>query len=198
MPHFRLIRVITLFPNLIMKKFFVLLVASAGLMLISCVGDTHSDYTPEIMFSDMYLNPTFHGDTLVSAEDTMAVKYDADLNAYVMTDTLSVTPRDSVVFAVRFWSMGNDLIATRINFDTTALNLQITINDEIRQVLAEKSNLRTAQLYYNPGYNMVSFAAGYAPLKEGLHKLEFVVESDSKYSPVSYLFLQPVVTSRAE
>lgn len=181
-----------------MKKFFVLLVASVALMLSSCINDVHSDYTPEIIFSDMYLNPTFHGDTLVAAEDTMAFKYDADMNAYMITDTLSVSPRDSVVFAVRFWSMGNDLLATRINFDTTAIGLQITIGDEIRNVLTDKSNIRTAQLYYKPGYNMVSFAAGFVPLKEGLHKLEFVVESDSKYSPVSYLFLLPVRATRVQ
>lgn len=179
-----------------MKKVFVILLASVGLMLTSCVNNVHSDYTPYIVFSDMYINPIFHGDTLVSAEDTMKFKFDNDLNAYIMTDTLSVTPRDSVAFALAFCSLGNDLVATRINFDTTTVNLQVTLNKEITDVLTEQSNFRLAQLHYKPGYNAVSFSAGFVPLKEGTHKIEFVVESDSKYSPVRYVFLQPVVATR--
>lgn len=179
-----------------MKKLLILLVASVSLVLASCVNNVHSDYTPYIVFSDMYINPTFHGDTLVAAEDTMSFKYDSDLNAYYMADTLTVSPKDSVVFAMGFCSMGNDLIAARINFDTTALDLQVTINKEISDVLTGQTNLRMAQLYFQPGYNAVSFSAGYSPLKEGTHKIEFVVESDSKYSPVKYVCFQPVVTTR--
>ena len=47
-------------------------------------------------------------------------------------------------------------------------------------------------LYFNPGYNLVSFPIYISPVVEGKTSIELVIESDSKYSTNSLRFAVPV------
>lgn len=161
-------------------------------MLTSCLGNAKSDYTPSIGISYILVNPIYRNDTLIGAMDTMNVKYDDKLSAYRL-DTLSISKNDTIVFAAGYNSFGNDLIAAKVNFDTTAIAFRLAMNDEFMKVLTDKSDVRNAQLYFAPGYNYVSIPMGYKPIKTGMHTIEFVVESNSKFSPSTLTMIQPVV-----
>lgn len=173
-----------------MKK--SLLALLTGVLLTSVLGSCiHSDYdyTPAIYFSDFYANPIFSGDTLVGAEDTLLAHFDTLLNVYVL-DTISLS--DSIVFGAAFESFANYLTAARISFDTTALAFSANL-ESLRPIMSAKSNEKTLQLYFNPGYELVSFGVGYKAKKVGTHTIEVTAESDSEYSPTRYVLLQPVV-----
>lgn len=169
-----------------MKKFAFFLLSACVLCLVSC-GSEEAEYTPYILVSDYYVNPTFRGDTIVVAQDTLGTHVVDD---HFVLDTIHLS--DTVVLAAGFGSYANSLVAARINFDTTALNMTAKLSDAAAKVLLPSSNLRTLQLYINPGYAYVAIPLGFRPLKTGTHRIEFVVESDSEFSPNSVVYYQPV------
>ena len=109
-----------------------------------------------------------------------------------MFDTVNVG--DTIVFAVGYGSYANDLEAARIIVsDSTGLRYSVRLNEDIRSVLTkEQVDGSGVNLELMSGYNYLAFPVGCKILKSGTHRVEFKVESDSKYSPESYVFLQPV------
>jgi len=172
-----------------MKRLFIPLALVMVLVLPSCLKNK-AEYTPYISFSHFILNPVYHGDTLVWAEDTLNVTINED-DQFVL-DTVEVG--DTIVFAVGYGSYANDLQAARILVsDSTGMRYSVLLNEAIRSVLvSEQVDGSGVNLELQSGYNYLAFPAGCKILKSGTHRVEFKVESDSKYSPNSYIFLQPV------
>ncbi len=174
----------------IMKHQFLILI-SLGLMafgLNSCLDNAQSHYTPSLYFTDFYVNPVFSHDTLMGASDTLLASYDTLLNVYVL-DTIHFS--DSIIFGLACETYSNNLTAVRINYDTSALAFYANI-DDLKPIMTASSKPEMMQLYFNPGYNLVTFGVGYKGKKAGSYTLEFVGESDSDLSPTKYVLVQPV------
>ena len=160
----------------------------AAVSLFSCT-ETHNDYTPYISFSAFLHNPVIANDSIVGCKDSLSAVYDASLNSYLL-DTLPLN--DTVLLMVGFGSRGNDLTAALISADTSALKMSYLLSGDISKALDGESNTGEGKLYFVKGYNFVLFPVTYVARKTGTHKIGFTVQSDSKFSPVSYTFLQPV------
>lgn len=174
-----------------MRKFFVLIsVSVVAFLMTGCLDDYQSDYTPEIMISTMYVNPIFVNDSLVGAKDTLGLSYDTKDYAYVM-DTLSLG--DTLMFSAAYYTVSNNLVAVKINWDTTETALWYTLTADIEKVLTDRSDVAAGQLYFNPGYNLVAFSKYVMPKRDGRTSFSLTVESDSKFSSSSIKFVLPVV-----
>jgi len=169
-----------------MKNLHVLISLVLPLTLLSCSYEEAS-FSPYIQVSNLYLNPVYLGSSIVSAEDTLQLTIKDGV--YVI-DTISMG--DKVVFAAAYGSLGNELTACRCTFDTTQLNMWATLGDDFQQILLPGTDLRQIQLLITPGYNYVTFPINYQPLRSGTYDFTLKVESDSKFSPASYTFRQPV------
>jgi len=132
-------------------------------------------------------NPIYSGDSIIDA-DTLTL---TAVDDYYVIDTIN--PTDTVVFAAGFYSLGNELVAARVNFDTTQLNICARVSDDMKAVCLPKTNYRTLQFYVNPGFNGLYLPMGYRPLQSnGTYKFTMIVESDSKFSPNQVTLHQPV------
>jgi len=171
-----------------MKNLRSFLLFSVCVLCLSCKVDQAS-FTPFIQVSYFYLNPVYLADEIVGADDTLNIVFE---NGVYVLDSISKT--DKVTFAAAFGSYGNDLTAIRCNFDTTQLAMEApaTQSASFKQVLSPYSDFRNLQLEVNPSYNYVSFPITYRPMESGVYQFELVVESDSKFSPSSITFAQPV------
>jgi len=169
-----------------MKNQLVLISILFPLAFLSCSHEEAS-YTPFIQVSNLYLNPVYDGDKIVSADDTLQLTFQSGV--YVI-DTISVD--DKVVLAAAYGSLGNELTACRCTFDTTQLNMWATLGEDFQRILLPETDLRNIQLMIKPGYNYVAFPLNYQPMKSGTYDFTLKVESDSKFSPVSYTFRQPI------
>ncbi len=189
MPHIFLYHLYNLFVMRGLVKSLVLLFVA--LAMFSCT-EVKNDYTPYISFSAFLHNPVIVNDSIVGCKDSLAAAYDASLNSYVL-DTLPLN--DTVLFMVGFGSRGNDLTAAIISADTFSLKMHYSVVGDIKAALASKSKPENGELYFVSGYNFVLFPVTYVARKAGVHKMTFTVRSDSKFSPVSYTFLQPVAAA---
>jgi len=169
-----------------MKKCVIFLPVLLTITMFSCINES-SSFTPDLSFSYFLLNPVYEGEKIVSAEDTL---YLTARENYFVLDTIDV--EDTVVFMVACCSYENDLIALRVNFDTTQLNMNAKVVEETKKALLSTTDYRNLQFYINPGYNTMYMPFGYSPVQSGSHQFSVVVESDSKYSPNSTTFCQPV------
>lgn len=167
--------------------FSCLFAALCVLGLFSCT--TKSEFTPYISFSSFLRNPVLSGDTIIGCQDTIQIAEDSQLKAFVL-DTIGLG--DTAVFVVGFGSRGNDLISATIETDTMAMSFRCSLNDVIRGVLRPSSSEKDMRFDFVSGYNFVSFPVFYVPKKMGAHKMVFTVNSDSKFSPVSYTIIQYV------
>jgi len=169
-----------------MKTFRWCLLVLVALCSWSCKQST-AEFTPYIQVSYFYLNPVFEGEKIVSAADTLSVRF-MD-GAYVID---SINRDDKVVFQVHYGSYANELVAARIVFDTTQLNMYPKLSQELQSVLLPSSDVRNIQLYINPGCNGLSFPVIYQPMQSGTFQFGLICESDSKLSPCSMQYKQPV------
>jgi len=161
------------------------------LVVVACSSckESKAEFTPYIQVSHFYLNPKYEGEKIIAAQDTLLYAFKD--GAYVL-DTINMGDEPKVAFQVLFGSYANDLISTRVTFDTTQLDMQAKLSTELRSILLPSSDLRTIQLYINPGFNCVSFPVTYRPLKSGTFQFSLMVESDSELSPSTVVFKQPV------
>jgi len=171
-----------------MKTFRWFLCLLVAVTCLSC-KQSKADFTPYIQVSQFYLNPKYDGEKIISAADTLT--YRLVDGAYVL-DTIEMSDEPKVAFQVFFGSYANELIATRVTFDTLQLNMQANLSQSIKDILLPTSNLRTIQLMINPGFNGLSFPVTYEPLKTGTFQFSLMVESDSELSPSTVVFKQPV------
>lgn len=172
-----------------MRKFILYFsLATLAIFTTSCLNNTNPQHSPEIYASHFYVNPVFKQDSLVSATDTLKLSYDSEDNLY-KTDTICIG--DTVVFASSFYTVTNNLIAVKINWDER-LNLWFPLTDDVRKVLTNQSDTAAGQLYFNPGYNLVSFPIYFTTHQSGNMDLKLSVESDSEFSTSSVAFKIPV------
>jgi len=170
-----------------MKKIYWFLLIVVVAVGWSCSTGS-AEYTPSITTSYFYLNPTFNGDTIVAAQDTLGITGSSD-GTYVI-DTIQLG--DTVAFYAGFCSYGNELIAARVTHDTTQLNMYPMLTPSIQAILLPTSNVRLIQLEFVPNWWYVQFPIFYTPLKSGVYEFTMKVESDSQFSPRSVLYRQPV------
>ncbi len=171
------------------KSIFISLIVLAG--VISACSSRQASYTPYILHSSFYLNPVYRGDSIVAAQDTLDSVAVSPLDGYYHLKPIHVG--DTVVFVAGFGSVANDLIAARMNVDTLSLIPSAQMGDDFRAILLPESDTKHVQLLFKPGYSFAALRVGYRPIKTGEHTIELVVESDSKFSPKSQIFKQPVI-----
>lgn len=172
-----------------MRKFIYLSIISVVALMTSCLGEMESHYTPRIYCSAFYVNPILQGDSLKGAKDTLMLTLDIENNAYV-SDTVELG--DTIMFASTFYSVSNNLVAVKMDWDTTTTALWFPLTDAIQKVLTDRTDMSAGNLYFNPGYNTVAFPIYLCPMAEGKSSVVLTVESDSKFSTSSLKFAVPV------
>lgn len=168
------------------RQLFVL--CSLLVLLGACNWNLEPQYSPEIYGSHFYVNPVFDGDSIVSAKDTVDIFYDMDDDSYDL-DTVYVG--DTVVFSSVFYSVNSNLLSVRIDWDSTKLALWYTLTDSTKMTLTSQTDLASGDLYFDPGYNRVSFPIAFTPLIKGGLSFCLTVESDSEFPKTSALFYIP-------
>ena len=173
----------------IMKKSVIIIISLLALSFAwQACNKVYSDYTPYIKYSDFYVNPIRNShDSIIGAKDTLMATWK---DSRYLLDTISVN--DTVYFGVAFGSYSNNLLGALITFDSTQLAFTLELDKSIKEALLPESDVKNGQLKFQSGYNLVTFPVWYRPLKPGTFDLQFTVESDSKSSPVTYFFRQPV------
>jgi len=137
--------------------------------LSSCL-ETKSEYTPEITMSKLTKNDG----------TTLDFRYDGNLNLYNVD---SIHVGDTLVGAVGFASLANNLISTHIDWDSTCMHLWSTFTSDFTGILLSNSDTATLDLYYPTGYNYAGLPLHIVPLKAGSTPLKLTVVTDSKFSP---------------
>ena len=160
--------------------------------MTSCFDNIESQTTPQLYFGNLFVNPQFVGDTLVSAKDTLADHYNKELGL-VYLDTLQLG--DTLMFPAAFTSDMNNLISIMATYDTVNVQLWFGIDpekEEIKKALAAGSKPEKGILMFNPMYHFVSFPIYIVPNKVGSFPIKIAVTSDSKYSSNHSIFTLPV------
>ena len=152
---------------IIMKRLIPILLSV--LCLSSCLN-TQSHYTPEIAMSMMV---TTSGDTLPFRYDELSGLYNAD----------SLFVGDTIVSAVGFASLGNNLVSAHVDWDTTSVYIWSRFSEDVKQVFLPQTDTLTLDFYFPAGYNYYGMPLYLIPKKAGSSALKLTVVSDSKYSP---------------
>jgi len=150
-----------------MKRIIPILLLAV--LLSSCL-DTKSHYTPEISLS-AFVND--EGDTLLYYYDTMSELWHVD----------SMYVGDTLHAAVGYQALGNNLVSTHIDWDTSYIDLWALLTPAITDVLLPNSDTVKLDLYSPVGYNYLGFPIWVVPKKSGSTSVKFTVVTDSKYSP---------------
>ena len=175
-----------------MRKLFniyVSLIVLASIMSSCDWLKSKSDHNPDIYASYFYVNPVFEGDSIISAKDTLHLFHTEQENTYRL-DSLAIG--DTVLFAATYYTYEQDLISVIIDWDSTLMDLNVDVNAEIAQLLTSKSNVAGGQLYFNPGFNSVTFPCNFSAKAQGLLPLTLMVASTSQFSPTKVYFTIPV------
>ena len=169
-------------------------VASA---MTSCLEYKEPQYSPQIYGSTFYVNPQFEGDSLVGAQDSLSLFYDAEDDSYEM-DTVYIG--DTIMFVNTYYTVGNNLVAVEMKWDTTEMNLWYLTTTEIDKALYKTDTVGncTCTMRFNPGYNRVTFPIYFIPKARGGMNLKLSVESDSEFPISSVLFYIPVIEKPVE
>lgn len=170
--------------------FFVLLVVAGA--VTSCLEYKEPQYSPTMSSSPFFVNPVFDGDSLIGAQDTLDLVYDAQDGSYEM-DTVYLG--DTVMFASTFYTYTSNLISIEIKWERDLMQLWYPLVSSITDVLTDKTDIAAGKLYFNPGYNRVSFPIYFTPTVRGGMTLKMSVESDSEF-PVSSVLIYIPATER--
>ena len=164
-------------------------VASA---MTSCLEYKEPQYSPQIYGSTFYVNPQFEGDSLVGAQDSLSLFYDAEDDSYEM-DTVYIG--DTIMFVNTYYTVGNNLVAVEMKWDTTEMNLWYATTADIDKALLKTDTVGhyTCTMRFKPGYNRVTFPVYFTPKERGGMKLKLSVESDSDFPMHSVLIFIPAI-----
>jgi hypothetical protein len=132
------------------------------------------------------------GDSVVSAKDTLNFLFNTKTNAY---DTDTILVGDTVMFASAFYTVENNLVSVKLDWDSTHLNLWYPLSEDVTNILTDKTDLSVGDMFFNPGYNLFPLSIYFTPVSSGGTNLELTVVSDSEYSTASVLFYFPVKAS---
>ena len=150
-----------------MKRLIPIILAAFALS--SCL-ETQSHFTPEISTS---LFITTSGDTIPYRYDSMSGLYNMD----------SLFVGDTIVGAVGFASLGNNLLSAHVDWDTASVEIWSQYTESVLQVFLAESDTTTLDLYFPLGYNYFGMPLYLVPKKAGSSSLKFTAVSDSKFSP---------------
>lgn len=176
-----------------MNRFLLLvLLWSVVFSMTSCLNNVQSNFTPQIYCSYLYVNPIMEGDSVVSAKDTLNFLFNTKTNAY---DTDTILVGDTVMFASAFYTVENNMVSVKLDWDSTHLNLWYPLSEDVTNILTDKTDLSVGDMFFNPGYNLFPLSIYFTPVSSGGTNLELTVVSDSEYSTASVLFYFPVKAS---
>ena len=168
----------------------VLSLATIACICASCLKVPEPQYSPEIIFSQFYINPVFSGDTLVGAQDSITkLQYAEDYKSFKL-DTINLG--DTVWFAAAFLSFANELTSVQLDWEKDRLDLWCNLSDSLKTILNSQSDTTACKLVFKPGYNEVAFDVCFSPLTKGTTTLRLTVTSDSEFSPNYRKFYIPV------
>ena len=168
-----------------MKKNILPLLFVSLIALQSCLNSKY-ETTPAVMMDPIIL---------VNDTDTVTYAFNDDLNQY-STDTLFVG--DTVMFAIVYDALGNNLTKAQIRYQPEYADFSAVLSSQLEDVVTRTESDGSFVLDVATGYRAIIFQFKYIPLKAGLAKLEFRVESDSQYSPVEASVLTPIATKPEE
>lgn len=173
------------------KPFTILLTLAAIAFTISSCDwlNGESDHSPEIYTSFFYVNPVFEGDSIIGAKDTLNIA-STDIEGSYRMDSLALG--DTVNFAAVFYSFEQDLVSVKIEWDSTRMDFSMNLFDDINKHITAQSNIKGGILYFNPGYNRVSFPCSFTAKEYGVLPLKLTVASTSEFSPTSVLLTIPI------
>lgn len=180
-----------------MRKPFIFLFSTVAIALAMTSCDWlngGSDHSPEIYTSFFYVNPVFEsdsikGDSIIGAKDTLNI-FSTDIEGSYRMDSLAFG--DTVIFAAVFYSYEQDLVSVKIEWDTTRMDFSMNLFDDINKHITAQSNIKGGILYFNPGYNRVSFPCSFTAKEYGVLPLKLTVASTSEFSPTSVLLTIPI------
>ena len=133
-----------------------------------------SDHSPEIYSSYFYVNPVFNGDTVIDAKDTLYA-FQTDIEGSYRMDSLAFG--DTLFFAPTFYSHSQDLISVKIDWDTAHFDFTMDIPENVSKQLTNQSDITKGSLFFNPGFNRVSFPCRLTAKQYGILPLKMTVAS---------------------
>ena len=156
----------------------------SGLCLTACNRPLVNDSTPYISRSGLILNPTFSGDTITGGQDTLTVTaVESSTNVFAVQ---SIAVGDSVVMAVVFGALTNQLVSATVSSDAPeVLSVRCQLNESVQQTLSSQSDVSKGQLVFNSGWESIGFPVYLRAQKAGSATVTFHVVTDSQYSPVT-------------
>ena len=176
-----------------MRKPFIFLISLVVVMftMTSCDWLTgESDHSPEIYSSYFYVNPVFEGDSIISAKDTLYAHQSTEVETVYQMDSLTLG--DTVFFAPTFYTHSQDLVSIKIDWDTAHFDFTMSIPENISKQLTNQSDTTKGQLFFNPGFNRVSFPCYFTAKEYGRLPLKLTVASTSQFSPTSVIINIPI------
>ena len=174
-----------------MKKSFLLLFVFVATIMTSCDWLTgESDHSPEIYSSYFYVNPVFEGDSIISAKDTIYAHQSTEVETVYQMDSLTLG--DTVFFVPTFYTHSQDLVSIKIDWDTAHFDFTMSIPESISKQLTNQSDTTKGQLFFNPGFNRVSFPCYFTAKEYGRLPLKLTVASTSQFSPTSVTINIPI------
>ena len=151
-------------------------------VLVSCKPED-PQFTPQMNFSPFIV---YHADSLQSV-DTMRVRY---VDEEYILDTIAVG--DTVRYYILLNGVTNELTSFTLKTDSTVLHYSFSLTDDFTQALDASSDLANGVMNFKPGYAAASFITEYIAKKTGLPKVTLTLSSNSKFSPTSVAFRQPI------
>ena len=175
-----------------MKKSFLLLFVVVATIMTSCEGwlTGTSDQSPEIYSSYFYVNPVFDGDSIISTKDTLYAHQSTEVETVYQMDSLTLG--DNVFFAPTFYTHSQDLVSIKIDWDTAQFDFTMSISESISKHITNQSDITKGQLFFNPGFNRVSFPCYFTAKEYGRLPLKLTVASTSQFSPTSVTINIPI------
>ena len=173
-----------------MNKSFLLLFITIATLMTSCDWLTgESDHSPEMYSSYFYVNPIFRGDSIVSAKDTLFART-TEIEDQFLLDSLALG--DTVWFATTFYSYEQDLTSITAEWDTTRMDFNFNLTEVITMHLTEASDVEQCKLFFNPGFNRVSFPCTFTATGYGVLSTKLTVASTSEFSPTIIYLTVPI------
>ncbi len=152
-------------------------------LLSACKTNEEPQSSPRIYMS--YFTVTHQGSS--AKADTLGVKTVGD--TYVL-DSISVG--DTVRVDILLNAVTNTLNDFVFETDTNLIKYNFISYKELESALTGDSDLSKGIFYFKSGYNAASLPLFYIARKSGNANVSMKVSSDSKYSPSSLSFTQPV------
>lgn len=162
-----------------MKKLVLPLFSLLMALLTSCLNGKY-ETTPSVIVDPVIL---------VNETDTIGIIFNVQESKY-STDTMFIG--DTLLISVAFDAVGNNLTAGQIKYQSEYADLNVLDVDKLGDVFTPTVATDSYSFTIATGYRGVVLQFQYVPKKVGKAQLDFVVQSDSEYSPSSLTLLTPI------